>query len=314
MSAEQLAWAFALGGGMVLLVGLSAAMLMREARRRDLEFRVAHTLGLTESGADGSSAGLPGPLAALTGLVKGAGRLYSRKDIDHFHGSIVAAGLDPEKVLPLLLGGKLLLTVLLPVVAAVVASVLGLSVQTRIIVIGVGVVVGLLGPEKVLGMLRRPYILALERGTPDALDLLVVCSEAGMGLETALERVSTEMARSNRPMAVALAALLNDLRVLPDRREAFANFGTRSGVEGLQRMSAMLGQSLQYGTPLSDALRAVASELRRERMNKLEENAVKLPAMLIFPLTLFIMPSLYVVLLGASILRLMEALKSFASH
>jgi tight adherence protein C len=75
----------------------------------------------------------------------------------------------------------------------------------------------------------------------------------------------------------------------------------------------MLGQSLQYGIPLSHALRAVAAELRRERMNKLEENAVKLPAKLIFPLILFIMPSLYIVLLGASFMRLYDALGAFTS-
>jgi tight adherence protein C len=101
--------------------------------------------------------------------------------------------------------------------------------------------------------------------------------------------------------------------MLPDRRKAFANFGNRSGVEGLQRLAAMLGQALQYGTPLSQALRGVANELRHERMNKLEEKAVRLPALLIFPLIFFIMPSLYIVLLGTSFLQLYDALSTFTS-
>jgi tight adherence protein C len=122
------------------------------------------------------------------------------------------------------------------------------------------------------------------------------------------------MALSNRPMAVALSTLLDDLRVLPDRREAFTNFGARSGVEGLRRMATMLGQSLQYGTPLSNALRAVAGELRRQRMSDLEAKAVKLPALLIFPMVFFIMPSLYIVLLGTSFLRLYDTLGQFTTH
>ena len=79
-------------------------------------------------------------------------------------------------------------------------------------------------------------------------------------------------------MATALATLVDELRVLPDRRQAFANFGERSGVEGLRRMAAIIGQTLQYGTPLGQALRAVAGELRRERMTRLEAKAVRLPA------------------------------------
>jgi tight adherence protein C len=187
------------------------------------------------------------------------------------------------------------------------------TVSMRLAIIGVGLLAGILGPEAALALLRRPYVAALQRGTPDALDLLVVCSEAGMGLESALERVSTEMLRSNRPTAIALGALLDDLRVLPDRREAFAAFGDRSGVEGMQRLATMLTQSLQYGTPLSHALRAVATELRRERANQLEERATKLPAKLIFPMVLFIMPSLYIVLLGTSFLRLYDALAKFTA-
>jgi tight adherence protein C len=117
------------------------------------------------------------------------------------------------------------------------------------------------------------------------------------------------MRHSNRAMASVLAALLDDFRVLPDRREALANLGSRSGVEGLKRFATMLSQSLHYGTPMNNALRAVADELRRDRMNKLEEKAVKLPAQLIFPLIFLIMPSLYVVLLGPSFMQLYDSLK-----
>ena len=98
------------------------------------------------------------------------------------------------------------------------------------------------------------------------------------------------------------------MRVLPDRRDAFRNFAERSGVEGARRVATMLGQSMQYGTPLSQALRTVAIDLRRERMIALEAKAAKLPVLLVLPLILFIMPSLFIVLTGPAVLRLINSL------
>jgi tight adherence protein C len=181
-----------------------------------------------------------------------------------------------------------------------------------LIIVTIAVPVGILGPDWILKLLRRPYAAALQRGVVDALDLLVVCSEAGLGLESALERVTKEMQHSNRPTANALVGLLDEIRVLPDRREAFLKFAQRSGVEGMQRLATMLSQSQQYGTPLGQALRNVADELRRDRMIKLEERAAKLPAKLVLPLILFILPCLTIVLVGSSILRLLDVLAIMA--
>jgi tight adherence protein C len=313
LTQENLLLLLLLCAGIVLLVGISAALMIREARRRDLEGRIIRAVSDgTEAKDDPSRLGTI--LRSVGERARRGGRLYSANDIEHLELLILSTGRNPKKILPLLLGAKLLLMIVLPFIALIVATLLFHSLQTRIAVIGGGVLVGVLGPELILRWLRRPYLAALQRGAPDALDLLVVCSEAGMGLESALERVSRELMLSNRQMAVALSTLLDDLRILPDRRAAFAKFGTRSGVEGLQRMATMLGQSLQYGTPLSHALRAVAAELRRQRMDQLEERAVKLPAKLIFPMVGFIMPSLYIVLLGTSFMRLYDSLGHLTSQ
>ena len=100
----------------------------------------------------------------------------------------------------------------------------------------------------------------------------------------------------------------------PDRRLAFANFARRSGVDGMQRLATMLAQSMQYGTPLGQVLRAVADQLRQERMTKLEERAAKLPAKLVLPLILFIMPCLFIILVGSSFMRLYEVLPTLTHH
>ena len=105
---------------------------------------------------------------------------------------------------------------------------------------------------------------------------------------------------------VLFALLASDLRVL-DRRGAFENLAQRSSTDGLRRLGTMLNQSLQYGTPLSHALRAIAEELRRDRLIKLEERAHKLGAKLIIPMVMFMLPAMFVILGGSSFLHLMGA-------
>jgi tight adherence protein C len=308
MTPDRIMLVYGIMATIALLVAAASALIWQEARARDQQAHVVQAV-------------LGGPqtdrLAGVVGYLQGLGErfrgFYSPKNLEHLRAVIQAAGFNPHRTLPLLVGCKVAMMVLLPAMAAVGASFLS-SPQTRLVMIGAGVIAGIAGPDWILGAVRRRFTAAVQRGTPDALDLLVVCSEAGMGLESALERVSQEMQHSNRAIASVLSGLLDDLRVLPNRRDAFENMATRSGVEGLQRFGTMLGQSLQYGTPLSHALRAVAAELRRERMNKLEEKAVKLPAMLIFPMIFFIMPSLYIVLLGPSFMHLYDALYTFISH
>jgi tight adherence protein C len=174
--------------------------------------------------------------------------------------------------------------------------------------------IGVLGPDWTVAYLRKPYLNALRKGVPDALDLMVVCSEAGMGLETAIEHVGAEMAHSNQPMSHALGRLLDDMRVLPDRRDALRNFAEQTGVDGAKRVASMISQSMLYGTPLSQALRAVALDLRRERMASLEARAARLPVLLTLPLILFIMPSLFIVLLGPAVLGLGDTLHRVIGH
>ena len=306
MTHDQVMVTFGIMAGVATLVAAASVLLWKEIRAREQQAHVVATvLGTPQDER------LAGYVSYLHGLGERLRRFYSPKNIEHLRSVIQSAGYNPHQVLPIVLGIKLVMMLLLPVAASLIAG-FSDSGYARLAIVGVGVILGVLGPEWALTFFRRRFVAVLQKGTPDALDLLVVCSEAGMGLESALERVSQEMQHSNRAIANMLAGLLDDLRVLPNRREAFANLGTRSGSEGLQRFGVMLSQSLQYGTPLSHALRAVADELRRDRMNKLEETSVKLPAKLIFPLIFFIMPSLYIVLLGPSFMRLYQALSNFA--
>src|SRR4051794_5959263 len=129
-----------------------------------------------------------------------------------------------------------------------------------------------------------------------------------MGLESALERVADEMTRTNPAIARVLHTLLDDLRILPNRADAFEKLGATS--EGLRRFGTMVSQSLQYGTPLSQALRTIAVDLRRERITKLEERAHKLGAKLTIPMVLFLLPAMFVILGGTPFLHLIRSFKN----
>ena len=196
---------------------------------------------------------------------------------------------------------------LCPILAFTAAQLLGKPQSAVLIFTLFGVVIGIMGPRLILTTMRRRFDAAVRKGTPDTIDLLVVCSEAGMGLESAIERVAGEMAQTNPAMAHVLYSLLDDLRILPNRSEAFEKLGATS--DGLRRFGTVIAQSLQYGTPLGRALRTIAADLRQERLTNLEERAHKLGAKLTIPMVLFLLPAMFVILGGSPFLHLIRAFK-----
>jgi tight adherence protein C len=294
----------------VILLG-AVLLLVRDGSVRRLERRVdAFVIGETAAAA-GGIAGLD-LIAGVGERIRRGTKLYSQRDLDALTAVLQASGMEPRRALPILLGSKALLLVLMPLLALAYGAAAGLAPFSRILMCGIALPIGLLGPEWLIGHVRGKHLKKLQLGLPDALDLMVVCTEAGMGLETAVEHVAREMELSNPPMSVSLATFLDELRMLPDRREAFANFGSRFGLAEMQRTATMLSQSQRYGTPLAQALRAIAGELRRERLVRIEERAVKLPALLIFPLILFIMPALFIILVGPAMIKVMGSLHALA--
>ncbi len=232
-------------------------------------------------------------------------RFYSAENLEQLRTIVQSSGFNPHRTLPIWIGVKTVSMALFPIIALFVAELFGKPPTDLLIFTAIGGVIGIMGPRWILSALKRRFNAAVRRGTPDAIDLLVVCSEAGMALESAVERVAEEMNRSNPAMARVLYGLLDDLRILPNRRDAFDKLGSTS--DGLRRFGAMMSQSLQYGTPLSQALRAIADELRRDSIIKLEDKAHKLGAKLTIPMVLFMLPAMFVILGASSFLHLMRA-------
>ncbi len=150
--------------------------------------------------------------------------------------------------------------------------------------------------------------LALTKGLPDALDLLVICVEAGLSLDAALKRVGDEMSKGAPEMADEFQMTALELSYLPDRRQALENLNRRTDMAPIRGVVNTLTQTEKYGTPLAQSLRVLSAEFRGERMMKAEEKAAKLPATLTVPLILFILPSLFVVLLGPAVLSTLDNL------
>jgi len=139
---------------------------------------------------------------------------------------------------------------------------------------------------------------AVRKGLPDALDLLVICAEAGLTVDAAFGRVAKELGKAYPELGDEFGLTAIELGFLNERRQAFENLATRVDLEAVRGVVTTMIQTEKYGTPLASALRVLSAEFRNERMMRAEEKAARLPAIMTVPLILFILPTLFVVILG----------------
>lgn len=163
-----------------------------------------------------------------------------------------------------------------------------------------------IAPEIVVKNQTSKRIASLRRGLPDALDLLVICTEAGLTVDAAFSRVSRELGAGYPELADELTLTAVELGFLQDRRVALENLGKRVPLASVRSIVTTLIQTEKYGTPLAAALRVLSAEFRNERMMKAEEKAARLPAIMTVPLILFIMPTIFVVLLGPAACKISD--------
>jgi tight adherence protein C len=139
---------------------------------------------------------------------------------------------------------------------------------------------------------------AIRKGLPDALDLLVICAEAGLTVDAAFNRVAKELGRAYPELGDEFGLTAIELGFLNERRQAFENFAMRVDLDAVRGVVTTMIQTEKYGTPLASALRVLSAEFRNERMMRAEEKAARLPAIMTIPLILFILPVLFIVILG----------------
>lgn len=220
------------------------------------------------------------------------------KKISHLLGT---AGIRSKDAVVVFLFFKLVLPVLIGICAVI--ALFGFQITEWGTTHKLGAAVGAmlaasLSPDMYIKNKAQKRQDAIRKGLPDALDLLVICAEAGLTLDSALQRVARENERACPELADEFSLTSIELGFLQERRQALTNLSKRVNMPALKAVAATLIQSEKYGTPLAQSLRVLSNEFRGERMMRAEEKAARLPAIMTVPLIVFIMPALFVVLIG----------------
>lgn len=221
------------------------------------------------------------------------------------------AGFRGEKAVAVFWGIKILLAVSLPLALVLINSALRLFIlhpTTWVLYLCLLALIGFYVPDLWLynrGLQRKEAILD---GFPDALDLLVVCVEAGMGLDAAMNRVSQEIEVKNPVLSEELTIFSLEMRGGMQRRDALKNLALRTDLVEINRLTTLLIQTDRFGTSVASALKVFSDTLRTQRYQRAEELAGKIPVKLLFPMILFIFPALFVVILGPAAIRIYHTL------
>lgn len=237
-------------------------------------------------------------------------RPKDEKEVGYRMKKLIMAGYSNRHASAIFYGLKILLAILLPVIlylALIFSRVVMSNLMLTTLLMGAALV-GFYAPEWWVDAAISRRQLKIQQSFPDALDLMVVCVEAGMGLDQAIKRIADEMQATHKVISDEFAKMSLEMRAGRSRREAMRNFGERTGVEDVKTLVALLIQTDKFGTSIAQSLRVLSTSMRTKRRQKAEELAMKLPVKLLFPLIFFIFPSLFVVIIGPGAINIFRSL------
>jgi tight adherence protein C len=303
----------------VVLVGIRIAAWLRDWDRRDSRLasirarNPAHQSAAADSEATGSLTGERTDALGRLGLWLGARMrpvaVAGQQGVASLRDRLNAAGIYGDYAVPLLLAAKLAGALGLAAAGVLLRdAVPGLpegALYDTALVIGLALLGGQ-APELLLDRVAKQRARRIADALPDAMDLLVICAEAGLTLESAIARVGEEMREASPELGRELERTAADIRIAPSRVQAIQNLADRTRVAEVRSVASTLMQGQRYGTPLSRSLRALSQEFRTRRTRQVEEKAQKLPTMMTLPLILLIMPALFIVLMGPAILQVIQ--------
>ncbi|OGR37446.1 MAG: hypothetical protein A2051_07275 [Desulfovibrionales bacterium GWA2_65_9] len=295
----------------VLLLGFGVLGARREAERTlRLRGKVAGFAGVNDSGAPVESVVVRlGRM--LAEMVRSLGSRLGPKEqdsLDQTRLNLIRAGLRGPNAVQSFHGAKAALMLIPPSLFLGVAWILPQSPSMQITIVGALALasLGALLPGMWLRRRMAERRLALLCELPDALDLLVVCVESGMGLDQAIHRVSEELRASAPVISAELRTMTLEMRAGRQRQQALKDLAERTGIEDVQSLVTLLVQADTFGISVARTLRVYSDTLRTSRFQRAEETAAKLPTKLMFPLVLCIFPALFVVLIGPAAIQLMH--------
>lgn len=231
-------------------------------------------------------------------------------DVSDTTKKLTYAGFRAPNSLETYFGIKAALAIALPAITLFILRWFpDVTTQQAILAAIAAVGLGIFGPSVALEKLAERRIKALRDGFPDALDLLVVCVESGLGLAAAIQRVSVEVGVSHPELAMELSLVNAETRAGVDRAKALRNLADRSGLEDIRGLVSMLIQAMRFGSSIAETLRVYSEEFRDRRMQKAEEEAAKISTKLIFPLVFCLFPSFFTVAIGPAVIRFIDVFR-----
>lgn len=305
------------GGGAILFIALAAAAvfaltmglssfvvgLLDPVRRR------LGQLNTAETGQPSAAAAMAESLSGIASVVMPRSE-RERQRVDRM---LLHAGYRSASARTLYYGVKALAIIILPVAVLFCSPLFPRLSTNQVMLYAAGA--GYLGWIAVSMWLERQVTKrqrALRAGFPDALDLLVVCVESGLGLAPALQRVAEELAVSHPPLGDELALVNAEMRAGVERGAALKNLSERTGLDDIRGLTALLVQTMRFGTSIAEALRVYSEEFRDKRTQAAEEMAAKIGTKMIFPLVLFLFPSFFLVAIGPAVIGLIDVFSKLA--
>jgi tight adherence protein C len=233
-----------------------------------------------------------------------------RDDVGEIRLKLLQAGYRSPRAVSIYYSIRVLSVIAAAVLIIFLAPAMGLSGNRLLIWIAAAAAAGWILPSGILSRKVRLRQKELQKALPDTLDMLVVCVEAGLGLNQAIVRVSDEVEHISAAMSEELQIVNLEIRAGTPREDALRHLGERTGLKDIQGLVAMLIQTDRFGTSIAQALRVHSDDLRVKRRQRAEEQAAKTTIKLVIPLAIFVFPAMFVVILGPAVLSIMESFSS----
>lgn len=303
---------FLIGALIAATVGLGTLALLELLSAREKATVTRRMEQLLGHGAEEGREGLRtmAVRSRAEGWMRAIGERFvaSRKNVDALRDTLTQAGYRGASALPMYFAVRAVLMVGMALAPLFLVPLLTESAGAPLLVLPYFILPAWFAPRLWLRRQVTARQKEIQRALPDTLDLLLVCVEAGLGLNQALARVAQEITTVSPVMGGELRLLNLEIRAGTSREEAFRNLGARTGAEDLRALATMLIQADRFGTSIAQALRVQAEALRTRRRQRAEEAAAKTTIKLVFPLVLFIFPSLFVIILGPAVLSVIRGM------
>jgi tight adherence protein C len=250
------------------------------------------------------------PSLLFRDMVKKLGTLIpaSPKDVSVMQRRLIRAGFRGPHALRYLYGAKALLGIALPLIMATAVSGSDADPSNKFMAVAAALAIGFFGPNEYVRMAAKRRQKEISRGLPNALDLLVVCVESGLGLDQAIIQVAKELEHAHPDISEEFGLVNLELKAGKRRVDALRNLADRTASEDLKKLVAVLIQADKFGTGIAQSLRAHADYMRVQARQIAEEKAAKLGVKLVFPIFFCILPSLFVVTVGPVVIKIMREL------